>query len=197
MRIIAGTAKGRRLLGPKKGQRMRPVLDQVKEAVFSILFSVEGAHVLDLFAGTGAMGIEALSRGAARATFVDVDPLAIGLITRNLESCLLHDHATVLTFHVERAIRQCAHQGAQFDLIFIDPPYENGQVNPTLAQVARRGLLRTNGRIVIEHHPHETIQAPEGLALTDQRKYGQTLISFLQHAVSASAGGHTPHAPTP
>lgn len=167
---------------------MRPVLDQVKEAIFSILFSVEGAEVLDLFAGTGAMGIEALSRGAASATFVDVDPRATGLITRNLDSCHLHDRATVLTFHVERAIRQCGHQGTQFDLIFIDPPYEKSQVNPALAQVARRGVLRAGGRIVIEHHPHEAIQAPEGLALTDQRKYGQTLISFLQHTV---------HTPTP
>lgn len=197
MRVISGTAKGRRLLGPKKGQRMRPVLDQVKEAIFSILFSVEGAEVLDLFAGTGAMGIEALSRGAARATFVDVDPLATGLITRNLDSCHLYDRATVLAFHVERAIRQCGRQGAQFDLIFIDPPYEKGQVNPALAQVARRGVLRAGGRIVIEHHPRETIQAPEGLALTDQRKYGQTLISFLQPAVPARTDSNAPRTPTP
>lgn len=182
MRVIAGTSKGRRLFGPKKGQPIRPALDQIKEAVFNILFKVEGLNVLDLFAGTGSVGIEALSRGAAHATFVDNFPPARELIERNLAHTGFMELATILGVPVDRAIRLLATRGTSFDLVFIDPPYLKGLVNPTLNELAHTTLLTNAGRIIIEHHPKETIEPPAIFTLTDQRKYGQTRISFLQRS---------------
>lgn len=179
MRVIAGTAKGRRLVGPNKGQPIRPALDQIKEAVFNILYSVEGVRVLDLFAGTGSVGIEALSRGAAHATFVDHLPAARALIERNLAHVGFQDRATVLPIPVARAIALLNNRGAQFDLIFIDPPYLKNLVNPTLVALVHTTLLSPTGRIVIEHHPKEPVAPPLPFTLTDERKYGQTRVSFV------------------
>lgn len=182
MRVIAGTAKGRRLFGPKKGQPIRPALDQVKESIFNILFNVDGYDVLDLFAGTGSVGIEALSRGAAHATFVDNFPPARDLIERNLAHIGFMDRATILGIPVDRAIRLLATRGKTFDLIFIDPPYLKDLVNPTLNELAQTTLLKPDGRIIIEHHPKESVTSPPMFTLTDRRKYGQTLVSFLQRS---------------
>ncbi|MBI2346253.1 MAG: 16S rRNA (guanine(966)-N(2))-methyltransferase RsmD [Deltaproteobacteria bacterium] len=179
MRVIAGIAKGRRLIGPKKGEPIRPVLDQVKEAIFNILYTVDGLRVLDCFAGTGAVGIEALSRGAAHATFVDHLPTACAIIERNLAHTGFTDRATTLCMSAERAIKTLAARRAVFDLVFVDPPYEKGFVNTTLAALAETSLLWPNGRIIIEHHPKEPVDPPAQYALTDRRKYGQTLITFL------------------
>lgn len=181
MRVIAGTAKGRRLFGPKKDQPIRPALDQVKEAVFNILFSVEGLRVLDLFAGSGSIGIEALSRGATHATFVDHYRPALALIEKNLAHVGFQDRATVIAQPADRAMRLLANRSAQFDLIFVDPPYLKDLVNPTLQDLAHTTLLAPYGRIIIEHHPKEPVDPPPTLSLTDQRKYGQTLISFCAH----------------
>ncbi len=180
MRVIAGSAKGRRLATPKRDDPIRPVLDQVKEAIFNILFDVSDTRVLDCFAGTGALGIEALSRGAAHATFIDQSPRAQSLITSNIDLCRFTDRATLLRFSAEKALRWLGERQEQFDLIFIDPPYEKGLLNPSLAQVAEARLLTPTGIIIMEHHPKEAVAVPAGLVLTDQRKYGQTLISFCQ-----------------
>lgn len=182
MRIIAGSSKGKRLFTPKAEKRIRPALDQVKEAIFSILFSVEDERVLDIFAGTGSLGLEAISRGAKNVIFVDASAIARELIEKNILVCDCKQQAIILQMHADRAIRQLGARNAIFDLIFIDPPYERDLVNETLALTARRQLLAPKGRIVIEHHPNEAVIAPDGLNLTDQRKYGQTLISFLTHA---------------
>ena len=178
MRVISGTAKGRRLATPKRSDPIRPVLDQVKEAIFNILFDVTDARVLDCFAGTGALGIEALSRGAAHATFIDQSSRAIALINANLELCQFHDRATVLHMPAERALRWLGERRAQFDLIFLDPPYEKGFLTPNLSAVAQAQILAPRGLLIMEHHPKEALEVPPGLVLTDQRKYGQTVISF-------------------
>jgi 16S rRNA (guanine966-N2)-methyltransferase len=179
MRVIAGSAKGRRLKGPRRGDAVRPVLDQVKESIFSILFDVRDLQVLDCYAGTGAIGIEALSRGAAHAVFIEFHPRTARLIAENLAYCKLADRGTILTLPAERALRVLGKRDAAFDLIFVDPPYERGLVNPTLHRICDRGLLRPQARVIIEHHPHEVVHPPTGLVLRDQRKYGQTHISFL------------------
>ncbi|MBI4367095.1 MAG: 16S rRNA (guanine(966)-N(2))-methyltransferase RsmD [Deltaproteobacteria bacterium] len=185
MRVIAGTCKGRRLFGPKRTDPIRPAIDKVKGAVFNILYSVEGLHVLDCFAGTGAMGIEALSRGARYVAFIDALPAATALTERNLRHLGLAERAAVHTATVERALKRLAKQDAVFDLIFVDPPYRKDLVRPTLALIAATRLLAPEGRIVIEHDPKEIVDPPATLTLTDQRKYGQTRITIVRKCVSA------------
>lgn len=181
MRVITGAAKGRRLLTPKS-KRIRPALDQVKESVFNILFDVRDQSVLDLYAGTGSMGIEALSRGAAHATFVDDFISAIALIRKNLERCGFRDRASVIKSPVRAAIRRLSKSGKTFDIIFVDPPYLKNCVNPTLEALAQSSVIAPSSIIIVEHHPKEPIEEMEGLKITDSRRYGQTIVSFLKSA---------------
>jgi 16S rRNA (guanine(966)-N(2))-methyltransferase RsmD len=178
MRVIAGQAKGHKLVAPS-GDRVRPALDQVKEAIFNILFNVQEERVLDLYAGSGSVGIEALSRGGREAVFVEEWSKAVASIKRNLAHCKLADNARIIAKSVERAIDILKREGTPFDLVFVDPPYEKGLVNPTLCMLAASAILAPGARIVVEHHPKEPIECPPGLTLTDTRKYGQTLVSFL------------------
>lgn len=184
MRVIAGEAKGRRLLSPKSPD-IRPVLDQVKEAVFNILFDVAGLCVLDLFAGTGAVGIEALSRGAKKCVFADSGREAVSLIRKNLELCRMENRGKILPLSAGKAVDLLSKQGRPFDLIFVDPPYEKGFVRKTLGALSKSGLLHDQTLLVVEHHPKEPIGVIGGLVLTDARKYGQTLISFLKMEIAS------------
>jgi 16S rRNA (guanine(966)-N(2))-methyltransferase RsmD len=179
MRVIAGTCKGRRLVAPK-GSHTRPALDRIKESVFSILFDVGDQTVLDLFAGSGSVGIEALSRGASAATFVENNTAALRALATNLAACNFEEQSTIIKQDVARALNKLSKQGASFDLIFVDPPYLKDLVNPTLATLGSSELAHTETRIVVEHHPKEPIDEIEGLVLTDTRIYGQTHISFLK-----------------
>ncbi|MBT3181083.1 MAG: 16S rRNA (guanine(966)-N(2))-methyltransferase RsmD [Deltaproteobacteria bacterium] len=179
MRVISGKAKGHKLVAPKSA-KVRPALDQVKEAIFNILYDVSSAQVLDLFAGSGSIGIEALSRGAFHAVFVEEWGPAIECIRRNLQHCKLTDGATIMKMPVHLAIKTLNKKDRPFDLIFVDPPYEKDLVNKTLDQLANSVLVDENTMIIVEHHPHEPIDEPKTLILTDSRKYGQTDISFLK-----------------
>lgn len=179
MRVISGTAKGLKLTAPT-GNRTRPALDQVKEAIFNILFDVSGMRVLDLFAGSGSVGIEALSRGARSATFVDEWNKAAEIIRKNLLHCHLDDRATVIRSQVDRAMERFDRKGEKFDLIFVDPPYQKDLVIPSLRRLSASSIATEDAIIVVEHHPKEPIDDIPGLRLTDSRKYGQTLITFLE-----------------
>src|SRR3989338_8766162 len=178
MRVISGTAKGRKLYTPKS-HNIRPALDKVKGAIFNILFNVEGLAVLDLFSGTGAIGIEALSRGAAHATFVDTSHEAVTIIRKNIELCGFKNCAMIFPKKVSVAIEYFAKHSQRFDLIFVDPPYLKDLINPTLAMIANADIMSENGKIIVEHHPKEPISEVAGLTLTGRRKYGQTLLTFL------------------
>ncbi|MCL2227972.1 MAG: 16S rRNA (guanine(966)-N(2))-methyltransferase RsmD [Oscillospiraceae bacterium] len=146
MRVISGTARGRKLKEPD-GADIRPTSDMVKESVFNIVqFDVEGRRVLDLFAGTGQLGIEALSRGAASVVFVDSRPGAIKLVWENLNLCGFADSAQVLSHD---ALRFLKGEG-RFDLVFVDPPYGSGLVEETLAKLIEFDKLNTNGIIICE-----------------------------------------------
>lgn len=179
MRVIAGKAKGHKLVTPS-GDRVRPALDQVKEAIFNILFDVSDLRVLDLFAGSGSVGIEALSRGASESVFVEEWSKAVAAIKRNLKHCKMEESARIIGKTVEKAITILNKEQKPFDLIFVDPPYEKNLVNPTLRSLASSPLVREESLIVVEHHPKEPIESIAGLTLTDTRKYGQTHVSFLK-----------------
>jgi len=180
LRIIAGAFKGRRLKSPS-GLRIRPALDKVKEAVFDILYDVEGYIVLDLFAGTGSMGLEALSRGAQFAVFVDNWRESIRLIRENIARTGTEERTRILGVDVRKGIEILSKEGAQFDLIFVDPPYLKGLVLPTVSYLFEKGLMRADGVIIAEHHPKELISPlPDGLSVSDSRSYGQTRVTFFK-----------------
>lgn len=182
MRIIAGKAKGRRLATPKT-KEIRPVLDQVKESIFNILFSIEGLEVLDVFAGTGSIGLEAVSRGAKRAVFVDKSREAVGIIKENIKRCRFEKETKIIPKDVRTALPKLAEKGDKFDLIFVDPPYLKDLVVQTINKIHRLELLTDSGTIITEHHPKEPIEGlVEGLTISDQRKYGQTTVTFVQHS---------------
>ncbi len=172
MRIVGGTLGGRVLRAPA-GRSTRPTSEKVREAIFNILGDIEGARVLDVFAGSGALGIEALSRGAAHATFIDQDRAALKVLRANLAELGLEDRATVIAREAVAAVAAVE----PVDLVFIDPPYASDLALRT-AQALR---VAAGTRIVIEHDrrtvPPETVGS---LLRTDQRRYGDTMVSFFE-----------------
>jgi len=180
MRIISGISKGRRLATPKS-QAIRPTSDRVKESIFNILGEeVEGKVILDLFAGTGNLGIEALSRGAKRALFVEKGRQALSLIQRNLSQCGMLERSEILPKDVSRAIGILKQRGESFDLILMDPPYEKGLIQKTLLKLHSHRIYHEDSILVIEHDRREPIpEMVEGWTLIRQRGIGDTLISFL------------------
>ena len=182
MRVIAGTSKGRRLRSAR-GHAVRPTADKVKGALFNILasrFAIESACVLDLFAGTGNLGIEALSRGAGSVTFVEQSAASVRLLRENLKLCGFESRARVMSVGVERALAALAREGARFDGILLDPPYEKGLVDRALAAIAAHTLIRPGGWVMVEHHIDEPPAAAHGtLRLTQARRYGKTGLALL------------------
>lgn len=180
MRVIAGTAKRRRLLGPP-GRSIRPTADRVREALFNILaVRVPGARFLDLFAGTGSVGIEALSRGAARVVFVERNERAANLIRKNLRRTGLADaRAVVYPQDALAALNILARKGERFDLIYIDPPYRKGYELKALVQIAGKGLLAPGGLAIAESDWRDGLPEEIGaLNLWRRERYGDTLLSF-------------------
>ena len=149
MRIITGTAKGKRLFAPE-GRDVRPTPERVKEGIFSALqFDIEGRRVLDLFAGSGQLGLEALSRGAARAVFVEKNPKACTCIRENLTFTKLADSGTLLNMDVMQALRSLEGKGV-FDCIFMDPPYNHGLERQVLEYLQDSSILDENTLIIVE-----------------------------------------------
>ncbi|MFH1146246.1 MAG: 16S rRNA (guanine(966)-N(2))-methyltransferase RsmD [Pseudomonadota bacterium] len=181
MRIISGSAKGRRL-ATLKGRDIRPTSDKIRQAVFNILdLDWESAAVLDLFAGTGALGIESLSRGARAAVFADDDRRAVEIIKKNLELCDFSQKGRVFQKNVLHGLSFLKRLGSQFDLVFIDPPYGFGMARESLISISGAGLLAPSGTIVVEYDIKEELTVPPGLrAVGETRQYGRTMISFLE-----------------
>ncbi len=179
MRVISGRVKGKKLV-KSHSKEIRPALDKVREAIFDILFDVHGLKVLDIFAGTGAVGIEALSRGSDHTTFIDNSPAAIKIIRKNLHACGFESLSTIIMSPAALAIKRLSKKGVKFDLIFVDPPYLKNLVNPTLRLLIKYKILNPHATIIVEHHPKEPIQPIEGLEIIEKRKYGQTIVSFLK-----------------
>jgi 16S rRNA (guanine966-N2)-methyltransferase len=179
MRVVAGTARGRTLVTPP-GTRTRPTSDRVREAIFGALWSrgvVEGARVVDLFAGSGALGVEALSRGAEHATFVDSDRFARAAIRRNVEGCGFAARATIVATPVERWLAALADE--HFDLALCDPPYAFDGWADLLASIPADLVVVESAGLV---------PLPEGWRLVREASYGSTWVGF---AVPPGAAGDT------
>ena len=181
MRIIAGSLKGRKLK-PVTIPGIRPTGDKVREAIFSILYqSVVGANVADLFAGTGALGMEAMSRGASHCVFVDGNPQALALITANLKTLGLENTTYTIRWDASKNLQCLKRTGLKFDLIFADPPYAMDAVKSTLEHLASAEVLNPGAIVVFETAAGEDVLEESGpFCRTDQRKYGKTLVSFFR-----------------
>ncbi len=173
MRVIAGTYGGRGLVAPR-GAVTRPTSDRVREALFSILGRLDGARVLDLFAGSGALGIEALSRGASAATLVDSSAAAIDVIRRNLRT--LEIDAEVVRRPGLRFLRAARGDARQYDLVFLDPPYRQARLLGPELSAALMPILAADARVVAESDRRSPLEL--SMELLDERRYGDTLIQI-------------------
>jgi 16S rRNA (guanine(966)-N(2))-methyltransferase RsmD len=183
MRIVAGSAKGRALAGPRPTSRhIRPTADRVRETLFNVLGQfLDGQRVLDLYAGTGALGLEAVSRGAGRAVLVDQDREAQALCRQNTEFLGFTAQVELLAQPVARALEALGRRGECFELIFADPPYAARVVEAVLEGVMGAGLVAPRGMVVVEHDKREPApDAHGGLTREDQRRFGDTLVSFYR-----------------
>jgi 16S rRNA (guanine966-N2)-methyltransferase len=184
LRIISGTHKGKKLL-PFPGKNIRPTSDRLRESIFNILADrIQGALVLDLFAGTGALGIEALSRGAGAATFIEKDASAVTILKKNLHACGLKENAHVIRWDILINLN-CVHSITPgFNLVFMDPPYQKDMVQPALRHLSNSNALQNNACLVIEHSKFDPMpNILKAFRLKDVRKYGKTLVSFLEYMV--------------
>lgn len=174
MRVISGQLRGRRLSTPA-GRDVRPTSDRVREAVFSILGPVAGLRVLDLFSGSGALAIEALSRGAAQATLVDASPVAVATVRRNLAALGLE--ADVRRMTATAFLGRARMSGPQYDLVFLDPPYRQASELAPELSAALPPVLAPEARVVAESDRRAPLElALEPLTQLDERRYGDTLI---------------------
>lgn len=177
MKIISGTQKGRRLKSPKSCS-IRPALAQVRESIFSSLGDVTDLVFFDVFAGTGSLGLEALSRGACRVYFIDQGPESIKLILENLKTLNFLDKAHVF----KRTLPQGLHRlkiREKLDVIFCDPPYDKNLLNKTLKKLIEENHIDPQTTVIVEHSPRELPDGKE-LEVFKKKQFGQTLISFLK-----------------
>ena len=182
MRIISGTARGRTLVAPA-GERTRPTQDKVRESLFNIIrWDVQDASVLDLFAGTGALSLEALSRGAKDAVLIDMDRDACNAIRKNMETSRLGDQCRLISRDYRQAIDALAREGQKFDVVFIDPPYKMENTGEMCAALYDKGLLSQHFLIVVEHRRGMAPLLDLRFEAFDLRKYGDTEITFVRNA---------------
>lgn len=185
MRIVGGALKGR-TIGAPKGRDVRPTSDRARESIFNILTNgkpatdLQGAMVLDVFAGTGALGLEAVSRGAATALFIDNGGPSLALVKDNAVALGLVKQCQTLKLDAARLgppprmLKQAA------DVAFLDPPYEQGLATPALIALSRYNWIKPGATVVVETESSEPFDVPSGYTLIDQRTYGAALVSFLE-----------------
>jgi 16S rRNA (guanine966-N2)-methyltransferase len=194
MRIVGGRFKGRTLKGPAS-DAIRPTSDRLRESLFNILVHaydapIEGARVMDLFAGTGALGIEALSRGADFALLVDQGAEANAIIRANIEALGVGQFACLMRRDVRKLGR--APEGERYDIAFLDPPYGKGLAPPALAALRDGGWLEKDALVLIEETAQGEVALPQGFALRETRRFGDTQILFVDATGSDSIGAAAP-----
>ncbi len=179
MRIIAGEFKGRRLIFPRT-KDVRPAMDKVRGSIFNVLGEVvENAEVLDIFAGCGSLGFEALSRGAHSATFVEINKSAIHSIRENSNLLNVEGKIEIVSKPAITAIPLLQHMGKQFNIIFIDPPYDRDFLRKTLSRIIEFDILRPFGWIIMEHSKREVPEETGEYRIVKQNKFGSTHLTFL------------------
>ena len=183
MRVISGTARGKKL-NSLEGLETRPTLDRVKEAVFNILqFNIKEAIVLDLFSGSGALGIEALSRGSKEAVLCDNSNKAVRIIKQNLEATKLINKAEIINKDYVQVLKKLNKESKKFDIIFLDPPYKTDYVIKSINYILEYNLLAEDGIIVVETDDKNKIEGIENnkyLEVYDTRKYGIVYVIFIR-----------------
>ncbi|MDD6762050.1 MAG: 16S rRNA (guanine(966)-N(2))-methyltransferase RsmD [Clostridiales bacterium] len=177
MRIISGSRRGHKLL-EFEGRDVRPTTDRVKESIFNLIQDyISGAEVLDMFAGSGALSFEALSRGASYAVLLDNDSRSVELIKRNASELRFDSGCTVIQNSCFDYVKRC---GRKFDIIFLDPPYNKGYIEPVLASIVENDVLSDDGIIVLESDNTDFRSDIEGLDIYRQKKYGRTFITIYK-----------------
>lgn len=180
MRIIGGNLKKKKLFAVP-GSSTRPTSDRLRESIFNILsYDIRDAIVLDLFAGTGALGIEALSRNAEKAVFIDNRPDAVSIINKNIHACSLEKKSRIFQWDICKNLNCLKNSMPLFNLVFLDPPYKQEMIPVALLNLKKSRCLAKNARLVAEHASSEiTGPLPEGFLATDHRRYGKTSVSFF------------------
>lgn len=183
MRVISGTARGKKLVS-LEGLETRPTLDRVKEALFNVLqFDIQNANILDLFSGSGALAIEALSRGANNAVLCDSSNKAVKVINKNLEDTRVKDRAQVINKDYLETLNKLKKESKKFDLIFLDPPYKSDYIVKSIENILKYDLLAEDGSIIAEtddKNKIEEIRNIEDIEIYDVRKYGIVYIIFIR-----------------
>jgi 16S rRNA (guanine(966)-N(2))-methyltransferase RsmD len=183
MRIITGKARGLHLNVPKNYD-VRPTADRVKESLFNIIGSkIVDAAVLDLFAGSGNLGLESWSRGARLVQFVDNSRVSLRLTESNIQKCRAEAECKVLKHDAEAAVDLLYKQGQRFDLVFVDPPYNKGWVQKILVKLEKNPILAESGWLVAEHSMHDdiAIAVSDGYEIFRRQQYGETVLTFIRH----------------
>jgi 16S rRNA (guanine966-N2)-methyltransferase len=181
MRIIGGEARGRTLHFPS-GSKERPTSDFLREALFNLLGSMRDKAFLDLFAGSGSVGLEAASRGAQGVFYVEKNKHLVEVIKKNIETCCLDKNSRIIAGDIEFGLRELFRKKYEFDVIFADPPYNRDLVETTLKYLSKYRILGKDGIIVIQHSTREKFSKSEddNIYQTDQRKYGDNALTFLK-----------------
>lgn len=184
MRIIGGKFKGRKLRSVR-GTGTRPTADRTREAIFNIIaFEVRDARVLDLFAGTGALGLEALSRGAQSAVFIDISRQSLSVLGENLADLSLESPNRAIRWDLTHNLNCLLSMPQAFDLVFLDPPYNKNLIIPALDHLHLSQSLENGARIIVEHSQLEPVEPGRlPFEVVDQRRYGKTLVSFFNYVV--------------
>lgn len=189
LRVTGGRLAGRRLRAPRSG--LRPTGDRVRESLFARLPDLEGAAVLDLFAGTGALGIEALSRGAASLVSVERARKAVAVLRANVAALRLDSSTRVMAVDVVEAVRRLGLDGVRFDLVLVDPPYASGEAKRALEALVEADVLAAGAVVVLERSRSHPSPFVAGLAVLDERRYGDTVITRFAAAVPEAEGSGT------
>jgi len=183
MRVISGTARGKKLVS-LEGLETRPTLDRVKEALFNVLqFDIKNANILDLFSGSGALGIEALSRGAEKAVLCDFSKKAYEVIAKNVEATKLKDKSKLLNKDYLEVLKFLKKESEKFNIIFLDPPYKTDYIYKSIEKIIEYDLLAEEGIIVAEtddENKIEEIKKIQNIEIYDARKYGIVNIIFIR-----------------
>ena len=182
MRIISGSARGRKILSPV-GIGTRPTLDRIKESIFNIIQNkVRNAVVVDMFSGTGSLGLEAASRGATQCYLIDMGDTTFDMLQKNVDNLKFDDKCTCLKGDTYKYMQQFADEKIVFDLIFIDPPYAKDMIPPAIEIISANRLLRKDGLIICKIDSSEEVyEGNDTINLTDLRKYGNTTVLFYKY----------------